>query len=144
MYPEGVEPSTQYVIDSYGTIGTMMKPPYTLITAYDLNKPAIKWQVGFGDDPKLAAAGMTGTGITQMRNSIIVTSSGLLFGIGGDGKVRAYDTADGKVLWTSTQGGDGALRSSPALYEVDGQEYMLSPLPADGAVVYVSFALPKK
>jgi hypothetical protein len=58
--------------------------------------------------------------------------------------VRAYDTADGKVLWTSTQGGDGALRSSPALYEVDGQEYMLSPLPADGAVVYVSFALPKK
>ncbi|HTL02149.1 MAG TPA: c-type cytochrome [Vicinamibacterales bacterium] len=143
-YPEGVEPNTQYVIDSYGTIGTMMKPPYTLITAYDLNKPAIKWQVGFGDDPKLAAAGMTGTGITQMRNSIIVTSSGLLFGIGGDGKVRAYDTADGKVLWTSTQGGDGALRSSPALYEVDGQEYMLSPLPADGAVVYVSFALPKK
>jgi quinoprotein glucose dehydrogenase len=143
-YPEGVEPNTQYVIDSYGTIGSMMKPPYTLITAYDLNKPAIKWQVGFGDDPKLATTGMTGTGITQMRNSVVVTSSGLLFGVGGDGKVRAYDTADGKVLWTSTQGGDGPLRGSPALYEVDGQEYMLSPLPADGAVVYVSFALPKK
>jgi quinoprotein glucose dehydrogenase len=139
-----VEPNTQYVIDSYGTIGTMMKPPYTLITAYDLNKPAIKWQVGFGDDPKLAATGMTNTGITQMRNSVIVTSSGLLFGVGGDGKVRAYDTADGKVLWTSTQGGDGALRGSPALYEVDGREYMLTPLPADGAVVYVSFALPRK
>ena len=143
-YPEGVEPNTQYVIDSYGTIGTMMKPPYTMITAYDLNKPAIKWQVGFGDDPKLAATGMTGTGITQMRNSVIVTSSGLLFGVGGDGRVRAYDTADGKVLWTSTKGGDGALRGSPALYEVDGQEYMLTPLPADGAVVYVSFALPRK
>jgi quinoprotein glucose dehydrogenase len=144
QYPEGVEPNTQYVIDSYGTIGTMMKPPYTMITAYDLNKPAIKWQVGFGDDPKLAATGMTGTGITQMRNSIIVTSSGLLFGVGGDGRVRAYDTADGKVLWTSTQGGDGALRGSPALYEVNGQEYMLTPLPADGAVTYVSFALPRK
>jgi hypothetical protein len=27
-----------------------------MITAYDLNKPAIKCQVGFGDDPKLAAS----------------------------------------------------------------------------------------
>jgi quinoprotein glucose dehydrogenase len=144
MYPEGVEPNTQYVIDTYGTIGTMMKPPYTTITAYDLNKAAIKWQAGFGDDPKLAAAGMTGTGITQMRNSVIVTASGVLFGVGGDGRVRAYDTDNGKVLWTSTQGGDGALRGSPALYEADGREYMLTPLPADGAVVYVSFALPRK
>jgi quinoprotein glucose dehydrogenase len=143
-YPEGVEPNTQYVIDTYGTIGTMMKPPYTTITAYDLNKPAIKWQVGFGDDPKLAASGMTGTGITQMRNSIIVTASGVIFGVGGDGRVRAYDSDNGKVLWTSTQGGDGALRGSPALYEVDGREYMLAPLPADGAVEYVSFALPRK
>jgi len=37
-----------------------------IITAYDLNKPAIKWQVGIGDDPKLAASGIMGTGITQM------------------------------------------------------------------------------
>ena len=144
-YPEGVVPTEQFVIDAYGTIGTMMKPPYTTITSYDLNKPTIKWQVGFGDDPRLAESGVTGTGITQMRNSIIVTASGLIFGVGGDGRLRAYDTDNGKVLWTSTQGGVAALRGSPALYVVDGREYLLAPLPAaGGAVQYVSFALPRK
>jgi quinoprotein glucose dehydrogenase len=143
LYPEGVEPNTQYVIDAYGTIGTMMKPPYTTITAYDLNKPAIKWQVGFGDDPRLAAAGITGTGITQMRNSIVVMASGVIFGVGGDGKVRAYDADNGKLLWTSTQG-DAAVRGSPSLYEADGRTYMMAPVAAEGAVQYISFALPRR
>jgi quinoprotein glucose dehydrogenase len=144
-YPAGVDPTPLYVIDNYGTIGTMMKPPYTQITAYDLNKPTIKWQVGFGDDPRLAEAGITGTGITQMRNSIVVTASGLIFGVGGDGKLRAYDTDNGRVLWTSTQGVVAALRGSPALYQVDGRDYVLTPLPAaGGGVQYVSYALPRK
>jgi quinoprotein glucose dehydrogenase len=144
-YPEGVDPTPRYVIDNYGTIGTMMKPPYAQITAYDLNKPTIKWQVGFGDDPRLAEAGITGTGITQMRNSIVVTASGLIFGVGGDGKLRAYDTDNGRVLWTSTQGVVAALRGSPALYQVDGRDYVLTPLPAaGGGVQYVSYALPRK
>jgi quinoprotein glucose dehydrogenase len=131
------------VIDAYGTIGTMMKPPYTTITAYDLNKPAIKWQVGFGDDPRLAEAGITGTGITQMRNSVIVTASGLLFGVGGDGKMRAYDTDNGKLLWTSSRG-DASVRGSPSLYQIDGKTYVLTPVAAEGAVQYVSFALPRR
>jgi len=101
--------------------------------------------VGFGDDPRLAEAGITGTGITQMRNSIVVTASGLIFGVGGDGKLRAYDTDNGRVLWTSTQGVVAALRGAPALYQVDGRDYVLTPLPAaGGGVQYVSYALPRK
>jgi quinoprotein glucose dehydrogenase len=163
-YPEGVMPTEQYVIDAYGTIGNMMKPPYTVITAYDLNKPAIKWQTGFGDDPRLAAMGITGTGITQMRNSVIITASGLLFGIGGDGKIRAYDSDTGKVLWTALDGG-AAVRGSPSMYELDGRAYLLVPIGQPGAGAgrggaeppaaanqtsakpatgYVTFALPKK
>jgi quinoprotein glucose dehydrogenase len=139
-----VTQNTQYVIDSYGTIGNMMKPPYTTITAYDLNKPAIKWQVGFGDDPKLVEAGITGTGITQMRNSIVVTASGLIFGVGGDGRVRAYDADNGKILWTSPQGGEAPVKGTPALYKIDGQEYMLAPVSGEGAVQYISFVLPRR
>ena len=57
-YPEGVPAFEQYSINGeYGTIGNMMKPPYTAITAYDLNKGTISWQIGFGDDPALADAG---------------------------------------------------------------------------------------
>ena len=77
-YPEGTD-YVQYSINGqYGTIGNMMKPPYTVITAYDLNQGVIRWQTGFGDDPALAAQGVRGTGMTQMRNSVIVTAGGLI------------------------------------------------------------------
>jgi quinoprotein glucose dehydrogenase len=154
----------QYSINgAYGTIGNLMKPPYTTITAYDLNKPIIRWQVGFGDDPSLAAAGVTGTAIPQMRNSVIVTASGLLFGIGGDGHIRAYDADTGRVLWTAKLGGGSGVRGSPILYELDGRVYLLVPAGLPGAgrgaagaeretpapvgaplpTGYVTFALPK-
>jgi quinoprotein glucose dehydrogenase len=163
-YPEGVPPYVQYSINgAYGTIGNLMKPPYTTITAYDLNKPIIRWQVGFGDDPSLAAAGVTGTAIPQMRNSVIVTASGLLFGIGGDGHIRAYDADTGRVLWTAKLGGGSGVRGSPILYELDGRVYLLVPAGLPGAgrgaagaeretpapvgaplpTGYVTFALPK-
>jgi hypothetical protein len=55
----------------------------------DLNVPAIKWRVGFGDDPELAARGVTGTGAPGLVNSVIVTASGLLSGAGRDNALRA-------------------------------------------------------
>ena len=39
------------------------KPPYTTLTAYDLNAGTIKWQVPLGDDlATLAAGGPPNTG----------------------------------------------------------------------------------
>jgi hypothetical protein len=58
--------------------------------------------------------------------------------------VRAYDAENGKVLWTSPQGGDVAVRGSPALYQIDGREYMLAPISTEGAVQYISFALSRR
>ena len=60
---------------------------------YDLNVPAIKWRVGFGDDPELAAGGVTSTGAPGLVNSVIVTASGLLFGAGRDDALRVAGTA---------------------------------------------------
>jgi quinoprotein glucose dehydrogenase len=133
-----------------------MKPPYTTITKYDLNIPAIVWQVGFGDDPELASTGMTGTGIPQMRNGAVVTDSGLCLAAGGDNKIRAYDTANGSVLWTGHFG--GTYRGAPIMYAIDGRQYLLVPAAGDrlpagnqvppygnpsGPLGYVAFALPK-
>jgi quinoprotein glucose dehydrogenase len=156
-YPDGVDQRPQYVIDAYGLIGTMMKPPFTSLTKYDLNTGVIAWQVGLGDHARLAALGITGTGTTQMRSSLIVTAGGLLFAPGGDSKVRAFDTDTGKVVWTAALG--GAIRGAPAMYEIDGRQYLLvsasgeipeAGLPPDGVAPtnlprgYVAFALPKK
>jgi quinoprotein glucose dehydrogenase len=155
-YPEGVSASPQYTINEYGTIGRRMKPPYTTITKYDLNIPAIVWQVGFGDDPELAEKGMTGTGMPQMRNGAVVTDTGLYFAAAGDNKVRAYDTANGTVVWTGHYG--GTYRGAPIMYAIDGRQYLLVPAAGDrlpagnqvppygnppGPLGYVAFALPK-
>jgi quinoprotein glucose dehydrogenase len=157
QYPEGVEPSPQYVIDAYGLIGTLGKPPFASLTKYDLNTGTIAWQVGLGDHARLAALGITGTGTTQMRSSLIVTAGGLVFAPGGDSKVRAFDADTGKIVWIAGLG--GAIRGAPAMYEIDGRQYLLvtasgdmteAALPPDGVVPgnlpkgYVAFARPKK
>ena len=129
-YPEGVEQTPQYVINAYGTIGLMMKPPFTKLSRYDLNTGTIKWQVGLGDDARLAAHGITGTGVTQMRSSLIVTSAGLVFAPGGDSKLRAYDTDTGKLLWTSPALG-GTIRGGHSMYQVGGRQYVLVAVSGD-------------
>jgi quinoprotein glucose dehydrogenase len=154
-YPEGTASSPQYVINSYGTIGIMMKPPFTTITKYDLNTASIKWQVGLGDDARLAAHGITDTGVTQMRSSLIVTAGGLIFAPGGDSKLRAYDAETGKELWESMPLG-GTIRGGHSMYEIDGRQYVL--VAASGEIPpagqwpkgateppsgYIAFALPR-
>ena len=84
------------VINEYNTVGNRIAPPFTSIVKYDLNVPAIKWRVGFGDDPELAARGITGTGAPGLVNGVIVTASGLLFGAGRDNQIRAWDSDTGR------------------------------------------------
>jgi hypothetical protein len=158
-YPEGVPDTPRFVINEYGTIGVRMKPPFTTLVKYDLNVPRIEWTVGVGDDPVLAAYGITGTGMTQMRTTPIVTSTGLIFIPGGDNKVRAHDSANGRVLWTGNFGGS-LIKAAASIYEVDGKQYLLvpasgeapprvvlppggpAPLPVLGPVGYVAYARP--
>ena len=130
-YPEGVEATPLYHIrNQWNSIGALAKPPYTTITAYDMNEGTIRWQKGFGDDVELAAMGITETGSPQMRNSVIATATGLLFGVGADGKLRAYDTETGEVLWTYQLGTfGGGTRGSPILYEIDGKPYLVVSVP---------------
>ena len=75
-YPDGVPQYERPMINEYNTVGNRIAPPFTSIVKYDLNVPAIKWRVGFGDDPELAARGITGTGTPGLVNGVIVTASG--------------------------------------------------------------------
>jgi quinoprotein glucose dehydrogenase len=72
--------------------------------------------------------------MTQMRNGMVVTSAGLIFAAGGDNMIRAYDSETGKVLWTSRFG--GAYRGSPAMYEMDGRQFLLVPASGDPTAMY--------
>ncbi len=125
-YPQGAPAEwKQYTINEYNTVGNRIKPPFTSIVKYDLNEPRIQWRIGFGDDPELAARGITGTGTPGLLNGVIVTASGLVFGAGRDNQIRAWDSDTGKQLWSARFGGD--FIGSPVMYEMNGRQYLLVP-----------------
>ena len=119
---------------------------------YDLNQPAIKWRIAFGNDPELAARGITGTGAPAVNNSIIITASGLLFGAGLDNHIRAWDTDSGKQLWASRFG--GSFIGAPVMYVMQGRQYVLvaaasttappAGTEAKAPMGWVAYALPGK
>jgi hypothetical protein len=127
-YPEGVQQFERPQIAEYNTVGNKIKPPFTSIVKYDLNKPGIQWRIPYGDDPALAARGITGTGTPGTTNSLVVTESGLVFGAGGDSQVRAWDSETGQQLWSSRFG--GSFLGSLVMYEMDGRQYLLVPAAA--------------
>jgi quinoprotein glucose dehydrogenase len=134
-YPEGVEvPPTRYVSE-WGVLANATKPPYSTLTAYDLNQGVIKWQVPIGDDPAtVAAGGPRNTGSTMLRNGIMPTKAGLVFIAGNDGKLRAYDEDTGKELWAGTL--PGPSRGVPVMYEAKGRQYLVVAATPGGAQLF--------
>jgi quinoprotein glucose dehydrogenase len=138
-YPADVTAPRVRYASGYNVLGTSTKPPYTTLTAYDLNNGTIKWQVGNGDDPQtVACGGPTGTGSVGGRNGIVVVQGGVVFHGGGDGTFRAYDEDTGRELWKYTL--PGSTSGVPAGYESKGKQYVVvlagggpPPAPAGGA-----------
>jgi quinoprotein glucose dehydrogenase len=98
-------------------------PPWSQITAYDLNEGTIMWQVPDGDVSSLAAKGIVGTGSQAPRGGIAATAGGLLFiGTSSDRKFRAYDADTGQVLWSYDL--QAATEGVPAVYAVNGKQYI--------------------
>ena len=99
-------------------------PPWSEIVAFDLNEGTIKWHSPLGVIPELAAKGITNTGSWHPdRNGITVTAGGLIFmGTLGDATFRAFDKDNGKVLWEKKM--ESNPEGIPAIYEVDGRQYV--------------------
>jgi quinoprotein glucose dehydrogenase len=98
-------------------------PPWSQITAYDLNAGTILWQAPDGDVASLATRGIVGTGSHAPRGGVVATASGLLFvGTSSDRKLRAYDADTGRVLWSYDL--QAATEGVPAVYAVDGKQYL--------------------
>jgi len=125
---------------------TIVKPPYTTLTAYDLNQGKIKWLIGLGDDLRLAAQGMKGTGTAAtIKGGLIVTSTGLVFATAADRKVHVYDSSNGIQITELPLG--GATSSGPSMYEAGGRQFLLvtaSPPSGSGPSGLVAYALPRQ
>lgn len=99
-----------------------ISPPWTTLTAYDLNLGTIQWKVPLGEVPELAARGIHNTGSHFPKVGPVVTAGGLIFAGTRDRKFRALDTRNGSVLWET--GLNAGLEGMPAVYELHGHEYI--------------------
>ncbi|HEY4030146.1 MAG TPA: pyrroloquinoline quinone-dependent dehydrogenase [Caulobacteraceae bacterium] len=130
-----------------------INPPWSTITAYDMNTGDIMWQVPDGEVGPLAAQGIKDTGSHAPRGSPVATASDLLFmATSSDRKFRARDADTGKVIWEYDL--PAASEGVPAVYQSGGREFIVIPvggnglftngfgLPKPGPNQYIAFALP--
>jgi quinoprotein glucose dehydrogenase len=122
----------------------LIKPPYGRISAIDLNKGEMMWQIAHGETPDnirnhpaLKGVNIPRTG-RQGRIGTLVTKSLVIAGEGGfattpNGRgamLRAYDKATGKevgaVYMPAPQTG------SPMTYLHDGQQYLVVSISGQG------------
>jgi glucose dehydrogenase len=125
-----------------------IKPPWTSLTAYDLNEGSIKWKIALGDVPEKK---LKDTGVHYPKVGPVITAGGLLFTGTRDRKVRAFDVETGKPLWETQVG--AALEGMPAVYEAGGRQYIVFCAAAQEGLIpatqrpiqgsYVAFALPR-
>ena len=153
-YPaDHTDPKALYVEkNNWGTaISDLLAPPFAGIAAYDLNKGTIKWKIPLGEYDKTNVKGL-GTPNGTQNKGMVVTASGLIFATCADGKVRAIDADNGKILWQYDLGRANPS-GIPAMYQANGRQYLV--VCSTGALIdptkkeedvpkgYITFALPK-
>jgi quinoprotein glucose dehydrogenase len=132
----------------------LMKPPYGRITAYDMNKGEIAWQIANGDTPAAIRnnAALQGLNVPRTgspsRAGILVTKTMLFAGEGWGGQpmFRAYDKATGQILW-ETELPVGPQTSLPMTYMHEGRQYIaftMGNANTSTPAQLVAFALPVK
>ncbi|PWU07922.1 MAG: quinoprotein glucose dehydrogenase [Terriglobia bacterium] len=157
-YPPGVTPPPSRYKTGYGQEGYIITPPWSTITAYDLNTGKIMWQTPYGDMPQ-AGPGDKLRGNVTPRSGFVVTAGGLVLFVDNQGKLYALNEKTGKVVYSRDVPNSAA--GVPAVYAVNGREYILFPLvggpgfpagarmapggvsPPPGEKAYVAFALPR-
>ncbi|MEP6716286.1 MAG: PQQ-binding-like beta-propeller repeat protein [Terriglobia bacterium] len=121
-YPEDVKGPPSRYKTGYGVEPYVITPPWSTITAYDLNTGKIKWQTPYGDVPQ-AGPSDTLRGNMFPKSGFVITAGGLVLFAGNDSRLYALDKDTGKLIF-SKELPNGSL-GVPAVYEVDGREYIL-------------------
>ena len=136
----------QFLVDHEGYPG--IEPPWGLLNCFDLNTGKALWRVPLGELEELTKQGIPKTG-SQTLGGATVTAGGLVFVAGTqDEKIRAFDADTGQELWEAKLPFAGT--AAPAVYEVDGKQFVVVTATGGGRVggksgmgdAYVAFCLP--
>jgi len=120
---------------------SILKPPYGRITAIDLNKGEIVWQIAHGETPddvknnpalkgltipRTGSLGKVGTLVTK---TLVIAGDGTAT-TGPDGKLgawlRAYDKKTGREMAQIRM--PTRVTGSPMTYAIDGRQYIAVPI----------------
>jgi quinoprotein glucose dehydrogenase len=129
---------------------SILKPPYGRITAYDMNKGTITWQIANGDtpaniknNPKLQGLNIPKTGSPRLVG-LMVTKTLLFAGDGTNPLLHAYDKKTGEDIAQIPM--PGMQTGVPMTYVHQGRQFILVPVAATAATgstaQLVAFALP--
>jgi quinoprotein glucose dehydrogenase len=99
------------------------KRPWGTLTAMDLDRGEIRWQVPLGTYPELEAQGLPPTGTFNIGGPL-VTAGGLVFiGAAMDERFHAFDKLTGELLWEFQMEAGGY--ATPSTFEVAGRQYVV-------------------
>ena len=105
-------------------------PPWSEMTAYDLNTGEIRWRISTGSvlaPPELGIPPNTGSHFP--RSGPLVTAGGLVFfATGSDRRFRAYDRDNGREVWSMEL--PAASEGMAATYEIQGRQFVAIPVAA--------------
>jgi quinoprotein glucose dehydrogenase len=160
-YPPGVPNFPRFLNNAPigGLYPTIITPPWSTLTAYDLNTGKIAWQVPYGDADDYEQPGPN----HELRGNIFqksgpaITAGGLIFYASNEARLRMLNSDTGQEARPPIDLPRGS-QGIPAVYEADGREFVLfnatggpvgivmtpppiKPETEEGA--YVAFALPK-
>ena len=143
--PDGARSFWPYVLDRVSTAGPrglpLLKPPYRRITAIDLNRGDIAWQVPLGDGPRNHPAirhldlgplgGGSSSAVTEggiLVTKTLVVTHAARFEVYNDrstvlgSSLQAYDKFTGELLAEVLT--ERALHGAPVSYMQDGRQYI--------------------
>jgi len=134
----------------------LFKPPYGQISAINLDKGEILWQIAHGETPdniknnpalkglnipRTGRSGITGTLVT---GSLVVAGESGTYNLpqGRGSMLRAYDKVTGKEVGAVYM--PGPQTGSPMTYQLSGEQYIVvSTGGADHPAEFVAYKLPK-
>ena len=99
-------------------------PPWGTLTAVDMAKGTIRWQVPFGSMQNFGGAhGSVPPGSISLGGPI-TTEGGLVFIAGAaDSRIRAFNIETGEELWSAVLPAAG--NATPMTYEMYGKQYLV-------------------